>query len=282
MKVFISWSGAHSKKFAEALRNWLPSVLQLVKPYFTPSDIEKGTRWNTEIAKELETSEVGILCVTRDNLHSDWVMFEAGALSKSLDKAHVCPLLFGIQNTDLAGPLKQFQTSEFDKEDFRKLLSVINGKLGENKLATKTLDTVFDKWWPELEVEVKKILEESGDTEEEPVRSERELLEEILELSRMTARTARRQTPYISLKAIKVLLTHYISLHDEQVAGEGGYQDTLDGLEKMREAIAYITRQFRVVDPQIALLVRKVDELTFKHIEKEKKQEVQEDDDLPF
>ena len=75
MRVFISWSGAHSEKLGEVLRNWLPSVLQLVKPYFTPSDIEKGARWNTEIAKELETAEVGILCVTRDNLHSDWVMF---------------------------------------------------------------------------------------------------------------------------------------------------------------------------------------------------------------
>jgi len=122
MKVFISWSGANSKKLAEVLRNWLPAVLQLVKPYFTPSDIEKGTRWNSEITKELESSEVGILCVTRDNLHSDWVMFEAGALSKSLDKAHVCPVLFGIHNTDLAGPLKQFQTTEFQKEDFKKLV----------------------------------------------------------------------------------------------------------------------------------------------------------------
>ena len=41
MKVFISWSGQHSKKLGEALRDWLPGVLQLVTPYFTPSDIEK-------------------------------------------------------------------------------------------------------------------------------------------------------------------------------------------------------------------------------------------------
>jgi len=180
MKVFISWSGDDSKRHAEALRNWLPAVLQFVKPYFTPSDVEKGTRWNTDIAKELESSEIGILCVTRDNLHSDWVMFEAGALSKSMDKAHVCPVLFGIQNTDLAGPLKQFQTTEFEKDDFKKLVSVINNKLGDDKLPPKTLDTVFEKWWPELEAEIKKNFAELEDHDEEPIRSEQELLEESL------------------------------------------------------------------------------------------------------
>ncbi len=41
-KVFISWSGELSNKLAEAVRQWLPGVLQFVKPYFTPSDIEKG------------------------------------------------------------------------------------------------------------------------------------------------------------------------------------------------------------------------------------------------
>ena len=94
MKVFISWSGQPSKRLGEALRDWLPGVLQLVTPYFTPSDIEKGTLWSTDIAKELSESQVGILCVTRDNIHSDWLLFEAGALSKSLEKSHVCPVLF--------------------------------------------------------------------------------------------------------------------------------------------------------------------------------------------
>jgi hypothetical protein len=89
MKVFISWSGPVSKRLAEAIRDWLPGVLQLVTPYFTPADIEKGGRWASDIAKELSSSELGILCITRDNIHSDWILFEAGALSKSLDKSFV-------------------------------------------------------------------------------------------------------------------------------------------------------------------------------------------------
>ena len=68
MKVFISWSGDMSKNVAEAIREWLPSVLQTVKPYFTPSDIEKGTRWSSDIASELDDSKAGIFCVTSENL----------------------------------------------------------------------------------------------------------------------------------------------------------------------------------------------------------------------
>ena len=158
MKVFISWSGALSKELGESLRDWIPGVLQAVNPYFTPSDVEKGTRWSTDIARELEGSSIGILCMTRENINSPWMLFEAGALSKSLEKSHVCPMLFGITNTDLAGPLKQFQTTAFDKSEVKQLLKVINNQIPEGKLAAKTLETVFEKWWPDLEEKVNSIL----------------------------------------------------------------------------------------------------------------------------
>jgi len=45
---------------AEALRDWLPAVLQSVKPFFTPNDIEKGARWGKDISQELEASSFGI------------------------------------------------------------------------------------------------------------------------------------------------------------------------------------------------------------------------------
>lgn len=108
MKIFISWSGEQSNRIAQAFHTWIPAVLQVVKPYFTPSDIEKGARWSTEIAKKLEESSIGILCITREGVDSNWLNFEAGALSKNLEKSKVCPILCGIENTDLSGPLSQF------------------------------------------------------------------------------------------------------------------------------------------------------------------------------
>lgn len=279
MKVFISWSGIRSKRLGETLRDWLPGVLQLVKPYFTPSDTEKGTRWESEIAKELEDSEIGILCITRENIHSDWVMFEAGALSKVLDKSHVCPILFGITNTDLAGPLKQFQTTEFSKTDFHKLITVINSHMGDNRLPAKTLDTVFDKWWPELEQQIGAILSEDSPNEE-PVRSERELLVEILELSR--AASVRRPAERFSPKAMADLIEAFIQLHDDQVARTGSYQDTLDALKQMSQPLLYLTRRTVAPSPTVVEMMERLGSLEYVATPAIEEADFSGDDDIPF
>ncbi len=73
MKVFITWSGKTSKALAEVFREWLPGVIQAVKPYYSPDDITKGSRWFPEISKELEESRVGLICLTRDNLQEPWL-----------------------------------------------------------------------------------------------------------------------------------------------------------------------------------------------------------------
>ena len=70
MKVFISWSGNTSLKVAQLLREWLPYVINSIEPYVSSDDIDKGARWSVDIAKELEDSTFGILCVTKDNLEA--------------------------------------------------------------------------------------------------------------------------------------------------------------------------------------------------------------------
>jgi hypothetical protein len=187
-KVFISWSGDLSKKLAEEVRLWLPGVLQFVKPYFTPNDIEKGTRWSAEIANELVTSNAGIICLTKDNINKPWILFEAGALSRNFDKANVCTILFNLDNADLTGPLTCFQATKFDKPDFKKLLITINNTSTEFKLESGVLNDVFDMWWPKLELKVKEILKPQVDSVDNYLRSEREILEEILDLTRINSR----------------------------------------------------------------------------------------------
>ncbi|PPT75035.1 hypothetical protein XaplCFBP3122_15000 [Xanthomonas arboricola pv. populi] len=276
MKVFISWSGEQSRKYAEAIRDWLPVVLQLVTPYFTPTDVEKGARWSTDIAKELDSSQIGIICVTRDNLHADWVLFEAGALSKSLEKSHVCPVIFGISNTDLSGPLKQFQTTEFEKSEFHKLIVVINNKLGENKLPSKTLDTVFDKWWPDLQVKVDAISRSVAEPSE-PVRSERDLIEEILILTRANARNGSR--PSIPAKAIDEVLNVLIDLHDDQVAEQGGYQDVLNIIERAKKPMNFIASKYKGVSSNMDESIEKFNALDYRSASL---RDPEEDPDIPF
>jgi hypothetical protein len=182
MKVFISWSGETSKKVAEAIREWLPMVLQTVKPYFTPSDLEKGTRWSSDIAHELDDSLAGIFCITKDNLGSQWLMFEAGAISKRVEQSLVCPVLLGLENSDIDGPLTQFQTTIFEKTDIRRLVFDLNKANKENTLDEPVLNSVFEKFWPELEAKVQAAIKagEGAPPNGTDIRSDREVLEEVL------------------------------------------------------------------------------------------------------
>ncbi|MBE3038160.1 MAG: toll/interleukin-1 receptor domain-containing protein [Chloroflexi bacterium] len=200
-KVFISWSGDLSRKLGEALRNWLPATLQYVKPYFSPDDIEKGAKWNSEIAKELETSNVGVICLTQDNTEKPWILFESGALSKTLDKARVCTLLFNLDAADVKGPLTSFQATRFVREDFKRLVSTINNTAGDGKLENSVLESVFDMWWPRLEEQVAEILKTHDKGTKRERRPERDILEEILDLTRMNAERAHRPSR-ISARAV--------------------------------------------------------------------------------
>ena len=82
MKIFVSWSGDTSRKFAKYLKDWLEQCIQSADVFFSQEDIEKGERWNDKIATELQDSKFGIVCLTSENVNAPWIHFEAGALSK--------------------------------------------------------------------------------------------------------------------------------------------------------------------------------------------------------
>jgi len=184
-KVFISWSGDLSKKIAEELRNWLPAVLQSVKPYFSDDDIDKGTIWNREIFKELEDTNIGLICLTPDNVDKPWINFEAGSLSKSFDKSKICTLLFSLEPSALKGPLTSFQCTKFVKEEYRKLIETINDCATDYKLESKTLDMAFESMWPLFEKKITTKISSHKSADKIEKRPDRDILEEILELSRM-------------------------------------------------------------------------------------------------
>ena len=186
MKVFISWSGERSQAVAEALREWLPNIIQTVSPWVSLADIEKGARWSTDIATQLEEYCVGLICLTPENLSAPWLLFEARALSKTLDKTFVCPYLMNLRPTDLQGPLAQFQATTTQKEETRKLLHTINKALADHAVQTVQVNAAFEKWWPDLDTELQAISAMQFSTI--PRRSDRELFEEILETVRALTR----------------------------------------------------------------------------------------------
>src|ERR1017187_4337726 len=150
LSIFLTWSGDTSEAVAKALHDWLPSVLQFVEPWISISDIEKGSKWRQDLSGQLARANFGIVCLTPDNLNSPWLLFEAGALSKSTD-ARVWTYLYKLADTEVKDPLSQFQHTLANKEDTKKLVSSINQLSGEHLLQEGRLNSSFEKWWPDLE-----------------------------------------------------------------------------------------------------------------------------------
>ncbi len=200
MKLFLSWSGEVSKETASFLSEWIPNVLQEVEPFFS-HDIEKGTRWGQELASELENCDFGICIVTPNNHESPWILFEAGAISKSVSRSKFAPILIGLDKTDLNSPLGDFQLTAADKEDIFSLVNTINTAL-ERSLPIDRLKEVFEKWWPDLESHITEAQQklQSSNHSNEPHRPDREILEEILERVRALERTPPPQPSVYSSK----------------------------------------------------------------------------------
>lgn len=177
MKVFISWSGPRSQKLAEALRDWLPLVLHYVDPWMSTADIKSGDRWSNEIAKGLQESNFGIICVTKDNLEAPWLLFESGALAKSMEDGRVIPLRLDLDVSDISGPLTQFQSERADDEGVKRLISSLN-KCAAGAIADDRLNRLFEPMWPDLKSKIQAI--PASSTTQKRTRPQAEILEELV------------------------------------------------------------------------------------------------------
>lgn len=227
--VFLGWAGAMGKAVALALREWIPNVIQVAAPWMSETDIEAGARWSPEIANQLSTTNVGIICLTPDSKESAWIHFEAGALAKSVgDKTRVCPYLFHLKKSDVVGPLSQFQLEIADEQGTFRVLKAVNGAIGI-PLDTNKLETSFQKWWPELWDRFSAIptqVQIQPDT-----RKDRDIMEEILDKVRQLA--SRASTPVLTFPqaqhpAGQVVLTEPLFMRRERVDSAGGVRDEKD------------------------------------------------------
>ncbi|MEV7285249.1 TIR domain-containing protein [Streptomyces sp. NPDC093252] len=182
----MSWSGERSKKTAEALWSWLPDVLQYIDPWLSSLDISAGRRGVREITDELSETNFGIICVSPENQHSNWINYEAGALSKQVEEGFVVPFMIGMKTTDLVSPLSQFQAVVGDdKADVQKLLFDINDASGSLAITRERLERAFQRSWPEFENIMRSVSATPSSNLSDAVhRSGADMTEEILLISR--------------------------------------------------------------------------------------------------
>ena len=192
MNLFISWSGERSRAVAIALKSWLSDITPDVQTWMSDHDIKAGTRWNSVLTSELDSSSFGILCLTPENLYAPWILFEAGSLAKIVEVARVVPYRLGLNATDITFPLAQFQGVDADEQGTYKLLASINDAR-DARLPESRLTRAFEKWWPDLKQELALIA--ATHISSKVQRSDRDLLEELLQLVRSLNRIAPPKEP---------------------------------------------------------------------------------------
>ena len=111
-------------------------------------------------------------------------------------------------------PLAQFQNTNAQKEDVRKLIHTVNNARGVEKLPESEINETFDVWWPMLEKRLDSIPEYQQP--QQPRRSEREILEEILEVVRAQSRASRNAELASTLEQAEYLLLAQLHKDDAQ------------------------------------------------------------------
>lgn len=248
MKVFISWSGELSKRVAEALNEWLPQVIQSVKTFYSP-EIQKGKRWQEKISLELQDCNFGIICLTTNNLHEDWILFEAGALSKIVSESNVATFLINLKPSDVTEPLSIFQATEFERGDVLKLVKAINSQISNARLESEILTKVFDKWWPELEEKIGKALKVKVVKQiESPKRTEAEKLDELIQISR----GLQKDITYVLQLSEGIISKHLNSEKEVNVLNTKLKQSRDAEIVNMFEAIAELSKKDKTLIDTVA------------------------------
>lgn len=194
INIFISWSGPLSMDVAKALREWLPYMFDNAVPWTSPTDIDAGSLWLEQIQGRIDGSAIGIMVVTKENIGSPWLNFEAGALSRTVQdyNSRVIPILVDFENLgQLTGPLAQFQGVMLDEEGISQACQSIANALGLN---ASTIGARYRSLWPELYKEIAIARHSLPNVQSEPIATDRDIIEQTLNQVSMIHREFRRDT----------------------------------------------------------------------------------------
>jgi hypothetical protein len=221
--VFISWSGERSRYAATALHEWIPMLIQAAVPFMSEKDIDKGSRALNEIASALDGIKIGVCVLTPENLNAIWLLYEAGALTKTVDDAtKLCTfLLGGLRPEDVKGPLGMFQATKPEKEDIRKLIRTINKAICKTPIPEIRLDQIFEGLWPHLDEKLQHLPQ--GEAVVQPRRETEDIVGEILEIVRADS-NRRRQGDWIDeyvpvLRDLMPILSQVVEAAKQAPAG---------------------------------------------------------------
>ena len=148
MKVFISWSKTKSMHFALATKSFLECINPNIEVFVSEVDIKAGEDVQEKIIKKIKECDKLVLCFTKDNKRSPWLLFEAG-YARGIKK-NVIPLLFDkdpIWHSWVDNPMNIAREISFNNPNFVQALftafSIPHTKANDNK-AKKYIQTIIE------------------------------------------------------------------------------------------------------------------------------------------
>lgn len=170
MKLFICWSGRRGKDIADVLSGWLEYLIGTALEPVMSMNIPKGALWFEEVNKSLDDCGAGLICLTPEALHSPWVHFEAGALSRTFSKIaskdlgfpeerrRIFPFLIGVDTSQLNGPLEAYQSAAADHcEDTLRLIESIVSLMPQGEEPKEGWKHQYDCLWKQLQKQLAAI-----------------------------------------------------------------------------------------------------------------------------
>lgn len=74
---------------AKFLKLWWKKVIKAINPWVSSENIAKGVNWGVQVGQHFKEINLGIICITPENINAPWLTFEAEALSKFIDTSRV-------------------------------------------------------------------------------------------------------------------------------------------------------------------------------------------------
>jgi len=236
--VFIGWSEEPSKLVALALQRLLPKLVKAADPWMSEESIEPGRQWRNEITNALSSAKIGIMCLTPTNMKSEWMHFEAGAITMAIKKRDkfVCPYLIGM-NTISSGVFSDFQACTADEVGTLKLVLAINKALVGAEVEDELKEN-FNTFWSDFEAEISKAVQHGK--------------HKFLPLSPSIGKPFH---PTVGLPRISVRVMERVQLEEIQVPDMTGYNSTTAVIVKMKVSITNETERANAVQ-ELSLEVR--------------------------
>lgn len=119
--IFISWSKAKSRDLAIETKNLLESLDPHVNVFMSEENISAGEKVQEKIIRKIKECDILLLCFTRENKKSPWLLYEAG-FACGLNKI-VIPILFDPDpnwHSWIDNPMNVFREININESSFEK------------------------------------------------------------------------------------------------------------------------------------------------------------------